>query len=446
MTDSNTRALIADHPTPLAWVAGRCVSRAAFLGDVEALARDIPAGRAHFNLCEDRYRFAVAFAAILLRGGANILPPNRARMTLNEIAARHPGARALVDARDVPIDIPVIPVTADGTAHTPDPGAIPEIPADRVAVHAYTSGSTGQPTAHSRRWDSLHAVTVQALRRFGLDSHGGTLVGTVPAQHMYGLESTVLYALLGPCTLLAERPFFPDDIRQALATHAPAILVTTPFHLDACLRAGLTWPDTARVLSATAPLERDRAQDAETLLDTTVSEIYGCTEAGAIASRETARESLWTVYDGITLTTLDSERVAVQGPQHRAAVPLPDRIEREDAQRFRMRGRLADQLNIAGKRASLAELNRRLNAIPGVQEGVFIPPVPDQDKGTTRLAAIVVAPARSEAEILTALAETTDPLFLPRPLIRVDALPRSATGKVPRQVLLDLLARHGQCA
>ncbi|WP_026148149.1 AMP-binding protein [Thioalkalivibrio sp. HL-Eb18] len=446
MRNSNTLALIADHPTPLAWVAGRRVSRAAFLADVRTLARRIPAGGAHFNLCEDRYRFAVAFAAILLRGGASILPPNRARTTLSEIAERHPGAHALVDERDLLVTTPAIPVTAGGTEHTHDVGAIPEIPADQVAVHAYTSGSTGQPTAHSRSWSSLHVVTAQALRRFGLDTDGGTLVGTVPAQHMYGLESTVLYALLGPCTLLAERPFFPDDIRQALAEHAPANLVTTPFHLDACLRAGLTWPRAARILSATAPLEQDRAQAAETLFGTTVREIYGCTEAGAIASRETAREHLWTVYDGIALTTRDSEQVAVQGPQHPAPVPLPDRIEREDNQHFRMRGRLADQLNIAGKRASLAELNRRLNAIPGVQDGVFIPPDPGQDSGTARLAAIVVAPERSEAEILAALAETTDPLFLPRPLIRVDTLPRSATGKVPRQVLLDLLHQHSQCA
>ncbi|WP_018865384.1 MULTISPECIES: AMP-binding protein [Thioalkalivibrio] len=446
MRHSNTLPLIADHSTPLAWVAGRRISRAAFLADVRALARRLPAGGAHFNLCEDRYRFAVAFAAILLRGGASILPPNRARTTLSEIAERHPGAHALVDERDLSITIPVVPVTADGTEHAPNPGATPEIPTDQMAVHAYTSGSTGQPTAHSRRWSSLHAVTTQALRRFGLGTDGGTLVGTVPAQHMYGLESTVLYALLGPCTLLAERPFFPDDIRQALADHAPASLVTTPFHLDACLRAGLTWPDTARVISATAPLERDRAQAAETLLGTTVCEIYGCTEAGAVASRETARESLWRLYDGISLTTLNRERITVQGPQHPEPVALPDRIEREDAQRFRMHGRPADQLNIAGKRASLAELNRRLNAIPGVLDGVFIPPDPKQDGGNRRLAAIVAAPERSEAEILAALAETTDPLFLPRPLIRVDALPRSATGKVPRQLLLDLLDQHSQCA
>ncbi|WP_018860621.1 MULTISPECIES: AMP-binding protein [unclassified Thioalkalivibrio] len=445
MRDSNTPALLADHSTPLAWVAGRGVSRAAFLADVRALGQRIPAGGAHFNLCENRYRFTVAFAAILLRGGTNILPPNRARQTLSEIAERHPGAHALVDEPDLPIRMPVIPVTEDGTRPARD-SAIPAIPADQLAIHAYTSGSTGHPTAHSRRWDSLHIVTQQALQRFGLDADGGTLVGTVPAQHMYGLESTVLYALLGPCTLLADRPFFPDDIRRALVDHAPANLVTTPFHLDACLRAGLAWPRAARVLSATAPLERERAQSAETLFGTTVREIYGCTEAGAIASRETARESLWTVYDGIRLTTLDSDQVAVQGPQHPMPVPLPDRIELEDAQHFRMCGRLADQLNIAGKRASLTELNRRLNAIPGVRDGVFIPPDPERTGGTARLAAIVVAPERSEAEILTALAETTDPLFLPRPLIRVDTLPRSATGKVPRQVLLDLLDQHSQCA
>ncbi len=449
MTDPTTdmRPLIAEAPEPLARIGDRRVSRAAFLADVQALAAQLPPACAAFNLCQDRYHFAVAFAAILLRGQTNLLPPNRGRTTLAEIAGQYPDAIALVDGPDAEIAIPVLRVAARGEAGEAM-GPVPAIPGEQTAVLAFSSGSTGTPTAHARSWTALHAVTAQALGALDLAGHPGpTLVGTVPPQHMYGLESTVLYALLGHTTLLAGRPFYPEDVRTALADSAPAVLVTTPFHLKACLRAGLEWPSPTRILCATAPLSPDTAARAERVFGCPLDEIYGCTEAGAIATRRTTRESAWTTYPGVEIHPGDTGRAWVRGPQHPEPVPLPDHIEVQDTRLFRMEGRLADQLNIAGKRASLADLNRRLNAIPGVLDGVFIPPDPESDThGVTRLAALVVAPKRSEAEIQAALADCMDPLFLPRPLVRVDHLPRSATGKLPRQVLLDLLAHHGQCA
>ena len=57
-----------------------------------------------------------------------------------------------------------------------------------------------------------------------------------------------------------------------------------------------------------------------------------------------------------------------------------------------------------------------------------------------RLLAVVVAPDLSEARILAALAERLDPAFLPRPLVKVAALPRNDTGKVTRAALLALIA------
>ena len=55
------------------------------------------------------------------------------------------------------------------------------------------------------------------------------------------------------------------------------------------------------------------------------------------------------------------------------------------------------------------------------------------------VAALVVAPGLEEAAILAALRESIDPVFLPRPLKFVQALPRSETGKLPRAELLKLL-------
>jgi acyl-coenzyme A synthetase/AMP-(fatty) acid ligase len=100
-----------------------------------------------------------------------------------------------------------------------------------------------------------------------------------------------------------------------------------------------------------------------------------------------------------------------------------------------------DMVEVAGKRASLADLTRRLLAVPGVEDAVVFQP--DDAVGTVvhRLAALAVAPGLTEAQLLGSLAAVVDPVFLPRPLRLVPSLPRNAVGKLPREALLAALKR-----
>ena len=110
--------------------------------------------------------------------------------------------------------------------------------------------------------------------------------------------------------------------------------------------------------------------------------------------------------------------------------------------RFRLCGRHADLVDIAGKRASLADLTRRVLALAGVEDGVVLQLDPEEDGAVGRIAALVVAPGRSEADLLEELRRAIDPAFLPRPLRCVAALPRNGTGKLPRADLLAALGRR----
>jgi len=104
-----------------------------------------------------------------------------------------------------------------------------------------------------------------------------------------------------------------------------------------------------------------------------------------------------------------------------------------------VRGRNADMVEVAGKRASLADLTRRLASIPGVSDAVVFQP-DDADGATVRrLAALVVAEGITEAAVLEKLAQAVDPAFLPRPLVLVPRLPRNEVGKLPRAQLLAAL-------
>src|SRR3546814_11804061 len=86
----------------------------------------------------------------------------------------------------------------------------------------------------------------------------------------------------------------------------------------------------------------------------------------------------------------------------------------------------------------LGDLTRRLLAIPGVEDGVVFQ-LDGDEIGVRRIAALAVAPTLAEADILRALRCSIDPVFLPRRLRRITALPRNETGQPPRGPPLRLL-------
>jgi 3-hydroxymyristoyl/3-hydroxydecanoyl-(acyl carrier protein) dehydratase len=112
-------------------------------------------------------------------------------------------------------------------------------------------------------------------------------------------------------------------------------------------------------------------------------------------------------------------------------------VELEDERTFILHGRSADMVNIAGKRTSLAYLNHQLNSIEGVRDGVFFMPE-DAADAVVRPLAFAVAPGLSREDLVKALRERIDAVFLPRPLHLVEALPRNATGKLQREALRQL--------
>jgi acyl-coenzyme A synthetase/AMP-(fatty) acid ligase len=140
----------------------------------------------------------------------------------------------------------------------------------------------------------------------------------------------------------------------------------------------------------------------------------------------------------------DNGQTYAYGGHVEQMTPMCDVIELSGEREFTLHGRTADLVNVAGKRSSFGYLNAQLNAIPGVQDGAFFPR--DRDHagatGIARLAAVAVAPGLSAASLLENLRQRIDPVFLPRPLLLVNRLPRNATGKLPHQALEALVDQH----
>ncbi len=442
-----TLPLIArfDPAAPLLWQGGAALTAGEFLGQVLALAAVLPPPPYLVNLCEQRANFLVAWCAAAVRGQTNLLPASRAPQVIADAQAGY-GDNHVVD------DEVVRRALRRGTSGSLP--AMPRIAADHIIQIAFTSGSTGTPTGHAKRWGSLHfnsrynAERIRECLGAAEVAAAASLVATVPPQHMYGTETSVLLPLLAGMTVHGGRPLFAGDVAVALAeVPAPRVLVTTPVHLRTLLASTQDFPAIAVVVSATAPMDEALAREVDVRLQAPVLEMFGSTETCVIATRLTARERGWRLYPGVSIEPA-ADHTWVRASWFDRALRLQDVVEMSVTGQMLLRGRNVDMIEIAGKRASLSDLTRRLLAIPGVRDAVVFQPadseVQAQGVGRVhRVAAAVVAPDLSVPEILTAMAQSVDPVFLPRPLLLVAQLPRSEVGKPGRAQLLQLL-RHAQ--
>ncbi len=432
----------------VAWRNGAAVTRERFLRDVLAVADALPDHRHVINVCDDRYLFMVGFAASVVRGQVSLLPPSRVPGVVIAIAAEYDDCYLLVDTHTGDGALPQFRIALDTDsvqASAPSP-AIPQIDLEQVIAILFTSGSTGQATPNPKTWRMLvvgSAAQAQALLPSG--DRPITVVATVPSQHMYGFETTIMLPLQGFCAVQCDRPLYPEDVRRALAgTPEPRFLITTPVHLRTLVEFTGSMPALGGVLCATAPLTAQLAAAAETRLGTHIKEAFGSTETGITATRRPAVDDPWRLLDYFEIEASDTGTI-VHAKHLPHPVKLLDVVEQQDERHFRLIGRGSDLINIAGKRASLGDLNTKLLSIDGVRDGIIFMPDPDPAAASgavVRTAAFVVAPGMTREQLMAALRQVVDPAFLPRPLLLVDALPRNESTKLPRAAVLKLFAQQ----
>ena len=168
------------------------------------------------NVCTDRYHFTVGLAACLITGRVSLLPSTHTPEVIGQLAIFAPDAFCFTD------DLAL--------RYRPAQGALPRGIAPPPRSRACGRRILGCPrdSGDAARGHRLHlgihrhAAALQknlgaagplcARRRPSLGAGGRrshALIGSVPAQHMYGFESTVLFALVSGNAFFTERPFDP---------------------------------------------------------------------------------------------------------------------------------------------------------------------------------------------------------------------------------------------
>lgn len=433
----------------IAWRDGSPITAARFLSDVAQLCKLLPAGAHLLNACSDRYRFTVGLAAALTSKKVCLLPSTHTPEMIRQLAQFAPDAFCLTDDKDCSIALPQLrfPASAEPAESDQRTFVVPGIDSEQLVAYVFTSGSTGVPLPHKKTWGALVRNVQAEAESCGLnDGRQYVVIGTVPPQHMYGFESTVLMVMQSANALVAGHSFYPADICNAIeSVPRPRVLVSTPVHMRNVIGVVPHVPVVDLIISATAPLSSQLAEELEVRFKAPLLEIYGSTETGQIAMRNTAKTQEWTLSRGVRLTR-QGEVMWVSGGHVEQATPMNDVIEVIADDRFLLHGRMADMVNIAGKRNSLAYLNLQLTAIAGVIDGAFFMPDAAAPEDVTRLTAFVVAPGLTSAMLMAALRERIDALFLPRPLVFVATLPRNATGKLPLEALKELAAARPSTA
>ena len=279
---------------------------------------------------------------------------------VTEVMEEHPGSYVLDDAC----------VEHARPTRSPTELTVPAIPPDRVVVIGYTSGSTGRPKPNPKTWGGFAACTAlnaSRLRDMLHPKRDGLLpwiVATVPSQHMYGMELSVLMPLLAGMGIHGGHPLYPADIASALAElPEPAHpRERRPVHLRALLQSGVELPALGAVVSATAPLPAGAGRG-----DRTAIRHRRCSSSSArrrrASSRHVARrvDDVWHPYPGVTLTPADDgtqvDAPVVRLPRRVAGCPRdPPRRHIHGARPQRRHGR-------GGRQASVA---RGPDATPGV--------------------------------------------------------------------------------
>lgn len=249
----------------------------------------------------------------------------------------------------------------DGLDGEPLPAAALDL--DQCRLTLCTSGSSGEPKLIDKSLRQL-ANEVDALEQlWGAELGAAAILGSVAAQHIYGLLFRVLWPLCAGRPFLRHAQPFPEDLqRESLAVSNGFAWVASPALLKR-MGDNLDWPALGRVrrvFSSGGALPTETAAELHGLLGQWPTEIYGSSETGGIAWRQGGE--LWTPFAGVELGQNAEGALNLSSPYLPAGQreQTADAVEIGSNGRFALRGRLDRIVKLEEKRISLPMLEQAL--------------------------------------------------------------------------------------
>lgn len=326
---------------------------------------------------------------------------------------------------------------------------------DGTRLLLQTSGTTAAPKAVPLTETNLSAAAEALAASLRLMSEDRAL-NLLPQFHIGGLWDLVAAPLLSGGSVICGGAFSRRAFAEGMDLAPTWVQLAPPMLADLVAdteqgRLGLRF-----IRSVSTALPARLRREAEIRLGVPVVEIYGMTEtAGVITSQPLDRQDGSVGHPvGLEVTLRDGE-VVVRGPQLSPGYLLagPEDQARFTPEGFRtgdlgrldasgqlwITGRAKDLINRGGEMVAPAEVEEALRSLPWVVDaGVF--PVAHPTLGEEIAAAIVLSggPADPAGEARRAVRHLLGHGRMPAVVHVIDALPRTASGKLQRGRLSEL--------
>ncbi len=335
---------------------------------------------------------------------------------------------------------------------------------DDVALLAFTSGTTGRPKATMHFHRDVLAVCSTFSRHVLRPSPDDVFTGTPPFAFTFGLGGVLLFPLhAGASTVLVEKAT-PVELAAIIDEFGVTTCFTAPTAYKAMLAAGATLPSLKTAVSAGehlpavtwhAFLEATGVRIIDGIGATEMLHIFVSAAGDDIVPGSTGR-----AVPGYVATVLDElgdeaapgvpGRLAVKGPTGCRYLDDPrqrvyvqngwnitgDTFVRDEAGYFFYQARSDDMIVSSGYNIAAPEVEEALLKHPEVAECAVVG-VPDEARGSLVKAYVVLADAATgdaakAHELQDFVKAAIAPYKYPRAVEFVDALPRTATGKLQR--------------
>ena len=326
-----------------------------------------------------------------------------------------------------------------------------------------TSGSTGAPKLAIRPARAAIAEALHYIETTGIHSRDTVLVAP-PMSHAYCFGMGVTVPLLSGASIMSMRSFSAGLVRSALAAGdvtvvpaAPAMLASLMFGSSANMFAGVR-----DVFSAGSPLSEKIATAFRERFHVVVRPLYGTTETGGVAISAAGEEAVAGACVGPPMRNVqvavrghvgnvedvgklfvrsESMMIGYLGADGNITTPLVDGwfetgdlASLDDTQRIHLRGRQSEVINVAGMKVIPAEVEDVISTVPGVVE-VKVYGREHRSGSNIVCAAVVLASGATDDDIRTHCEKNLVYYKRPDKILAVEALPRSATGKIVRELL-----------
>jgi acyl-CoA synthetase (AMP-forming)/AMP-acid ligase II len=341
---------------------------------------------------------------------------------------------------------------------------------DAIALLLSTSGTSGLPKSavhtHAGAVAALRQYAASPPRRFGPDD---VVAGIVPFAHMFGgvmLNS----ALRAGARMVTLARFELDAFLRMVQDHRVTVAAVVPPIAHALARhPAVDRYDLSSlrfVLVGAAPCAAEIERECAARLGCGVGQGLGMTEAAPIALPEdpVCHGSVGRLVAGTQAVIVDPDSGArlgpgstgelwVRGPQLMRGYLRDDAatattvdpegwLHTGDLGRFDAAGnlflsdRLKELIKVRGYQVAPAQLEAELLAHPAVAD-VAVVARPDAESGEVPVAYVTLRAAAEPGAIAASLAERVAPYKRLAEVVVVDAIPRAATGKLLRRVLVE---------